>query len=113
MKVSAKAMLSFLPSVKNAVIILIFEAVAALLYSGVMFGIKTNHSTNGFLNAVIGAEAAAIIGNTALFALFFGSGSYHNYGIIGVYYALYIIISTFAIAGLFVCVITKKAAKQA
>ena len=99
-------MLSLIASVQGAGVILIYETAAAVLYGISMACLRPVRNTNGFLNAVIGAEAAAVVSNLALFALFFHSGSYHNYGLIGAAYSLWVILAVFLVAGIAVALIS-------
>ncbi len=100
--------LYFLNSAKGSGFILIFETVALLLYGAIMFCIKTNRSADSFLNIVIGAVTSIVISNIALLFIFFGSGSYKNYGLIGAFYSLITFLIVFLITGIVTSIINKK-----
>lgn len=99
--------LAFMNSAQGAGFILICETIAFVLYSAVMFCIKTNRSVYGFFNVVIGAVTAVVISNIALLVIFFRTGSYQNYGLIGVYYSIQTLVAAYVITGITVSVIGK------
>ena len=109
--VSFAFLLMFMNSATGAGLLLIFEAVMLLLYGIGMLCVKTNRSVDGFLNSVLGAAVAIVISNIILTVIFFGTGSYYNHGIIGVYYALLTLLGVFVITGIVMSVISKKEQK--
>ena len=106
--VSFAFLLLFMNSATGAGLLLIFETMVLLLYGAGMLCGKANRSVTGFLNSVLGAAIAVVISNVALTIIFFGTGSYYNHGIIGVYYALLTLLFAFVITGITVSVISKK-----
>lgn len=100
--------LLFLNSAKGAGFILAAETIALLLYGIIMFIVRPNRSVDSFLNVVIGAVSAIIASNISLLCIFFGSGSYHNFGLIGAYYVLATFISIFIVTGITVCIVNSK-----
>jgi len=55
-----------------------------------------------------GATIALVISNITLTVIFFGTGSYYNHGITGVYYALLALVGVFGMTGVVMTVISKK-----
>ena len=109
--VSFAFLLKFMNSATGAGLLLIFEAVMLLLYGAGLLCVKTNRSVTGFLNSVLGAAIAVVISNVVLATVFFGTGSYYNHGIIGVYYALLTLLGVFVVTGIAMSVISKKEQK--
>lgn len=109
--VSFAFLLAFMNSATGASLLLILEAVMLLLYGAGMLCVKTNRSVTGFLNSVLGAAIALVISNIILAIIFFGTGSYYNHGIIGVYFALLILLGVFVMTGVVMSVISKKEQK--
>ena len=109
--VSFAFLLMFMNSATEAGLLLILEAVMLLLYGAGMFCVKTNRSVDGFLNSVLGASVALVISNITLTVIFFGTGSYYNHGIGGVYYALLTLLVVFMIIGVAMTVFSKKEQK--
>lgn len=110
--VSFAFLLKFMNSTTGTSLLLVLEAVMLLLYGAGMLCVKINRSVDGFLNSVLGAAIAVVISNIALAIVFFGTGSYYNHGIIGVYYALMTLLGVFVITGIVVSVISKKERKE-
>lgn len=110
--VSFAFLLMFMNSATGAGLLLIFEMMMLLLYGAGMLCVKTNRSVDGFLNSVLGAAVAVVISNVALAVIFFGTGSYYNHGIIGVYYALLTLFGVFGMTGIAMSVISKKEQKS-
>ena len=99
--------LAFMNSAQGAGFILICEAIAFVLYGAVMFCIKTNRSVGGFFNVVIGAVTAVVSSNIALLAIFFRTGNYQNYGLIGAYYSIQTLVVAYVITGITISIIGK------
>lgn len=110
--VSFAFLLMFMNSATGAGLLLIFEMLMLLLYGAGMLCVKTNRSVDGFLNSVLGAAVAVVISNVVLAVIFFGTGSYYNHGIIGVYYALLTLFGVFGMTGIAMSVISKKEQKS-
>ena len=110
--VSFAFLLMFMNSATEAGLLLILEAVMLLLYGVGMLCVKMNRSITGFLNSVLGAAIALVISNIILVVIFFGTGSYYNHGIVGVYYALLSLLVVFGIIGVVMTVISKKEQKE-
>lgn len=109
--ISFAFLLMFMNSATRAGLLLIFEMTMLLLYGAGMLCVKTNRSVTGFLNSVLGAAIAVVISNVVLVIIFFGTGSYYNHGIIGVYYALITLFGVFVMTGIVMSVISKKEQK--
>lgn len=103
--------LLFLNSAKGAGFILAAETIVLLFYGTIMFIIKFNRSADNFLNVVIGAVSAITVSNIIHLCIFFGSGSYYNYGLIGAYYSLMTFIGIFMLTGITVCIVNSKRKK--
>ena len=110
--VSLVISLLFFNEVNGGIIDLILTLIGFVIYSSCVFVKKSNITANGLLLSFIGAFSAITVTNLLLLAVFFGSGSYHNYGIDGVWYAVGIFIATFLIAGITVSVINRKSYKK-
>ncbi len=100
--------LYFMNSAKGAGFILVSETIVLLFYGTIMFITKINRSADNFLNVVIGAVSAITVSNIIHLCIFFGSGSYYNYGLIGAYYSLMTFISIFMLTGITVCIVNSK-----
>ena len=109
--VSFAFLLMFMNSATGAGLLLIFEAVMLLLYSAGMLCVTSNRSVEGFLNSVLGAAIALVISNIFLAVIFFGTGSYYNHGLVGVYYALLTLFGVFVMTGIVMTVVGKKEQK--
>lgn len=101
-------LLWFLNSAKGGGILLISEVIALFVYGTGMLAAKSNRSISGLLNLLIGAAIAIVISNITLLLLFFGTGSYHNYGLAGVYYSSSSIFLIFGVTGIITSIITRK-----
>ncbi len=101
-------MLNFLDGVKEGGLILVFTIVAFVLYCACVFLNKANRNIKECLNAFAGAFCAVITSNILLTAVFFGSGTYINRGLSGVYYSLGIIVFVFLLSAAIVTLINKK-----
>lgn len=109
--VSFLFVLYFINSARGVGIIMMGEMISLLMYVSGMICVRTNRSVSGFLNTVIGAAAALVISNLALLIIFFGSGSYRNYGLIGALYFLLTLFVVFVITGIIASYIGKKEKK--
>ncbi len=107
--ISLAVTLGFINNVKYGVLVLVFTVIAFALYSGCILLNKSCRSVRGYLTALIGGFSAVIVSNMILTLLFFSTGSYHNWGLVGVYYALGIILAAFLCSGIIVSAINKKA----
>lgn len=106
---SFAAMFSFINSaIIGAELLLPAELLAFLLYSGGMFFVSANRTPSGYRSSLIGAFIAVTLSNLALLLIFFRSGSYYNYGMIGAYYALLALAIAFAICGVVTTIINKR-----
>lgn len=105
-------MLCFSSYAKGAEIILISGTAALLLYGTIMLSIKVNRSADGILNTVTGAVTAIVVSNATLLCIFFGSGSYKNYGLSGAFYSLLTFLTVFLITGIATSIINIKREKR-
>ena len=106
--VSLAISLLFFSEVNGGAIDIILTLIGFIIYSICIFIKKSNRSAKGVLLSFIGAFSAITISNIVLWIVFFSSGSYHNYGIVGVWYTLGIFLSTFLISGITVSLLNRK-----
>ena len=106
--VSLAISLLFFSEVNGGAIDIILTLIGFIIYSICIFIKKSNRSAKGVLLSFIGAFSAITISNILLWIVFFSSGSYHNYGIVGVWYTLGIFLSTFLISGITVSLLNRK-----
>lgn len=98
----------FTNSAQGSVFLLVSETIALLLYGICMLCVKSNRSVNSLMNVIIGAVTAVIISNFSLVCVFFSTGSYKNYGLMGAYYSLLTLLVIFIISAIITSVINKK-----
>lgn len=106
--VSLAVTLGFLNNVKHGILVLVFTVIGFALYCACVLLNRSCRSVRGYLTALIGGFSAVIVSNIALMLVFFGTGSYHNWGLAGVYYALGIVLAAFLCSGIVVTIINKK-----
>lgn len=106
--ISLAISLLFFNEVNGGAIDIILTLIGFIIYSICIFIKKSNRSANGVLLSFIGAFSAITISNMLLWIVFFSSGSYHNHGIVGVWYTLGIFIATFLISGITVSLLNRK-----
>ena len=92
-------------------IVLISLIVAFLIYNISMQGFKRLRNAYGYRITLTGGFLAILLSNILILWLFFGGGSYHNYGILGLYIVLGIEIVTFVLTAILTQVIVKRKAK--
>lgn len=106
--VSFMLVVRFITEVRGVEYLLGGALFCILLYSILTLPVKANRTTDGYMTLLIGAFVAIITSNIILFILFFSTGSYHNYGLIGFYYSLIIFVLTFSASGVITTVLNKK-----
>ena len=94
-------------------IVLLSLIVAFLVYNITMQAFRATRSAVGYRVTLAGGFFAIILSNILILCLFFGSGSYHNYGLVGLYYILAIVTITFTLAGILSQVLIKQKAYKA
>ena len=92
--------LRFFQDVTNSGIVLLSLIVTFQIYTLTMQAFQDNRSAVGYRITLTSGFIAMLICNILILFLFFGSGSYHNYGLAGFYYILAIVMITFAMAGI-------------
>ena len=92
-------------------IVLISLIVAFLIYNISMQGFKRLRNAYGYRITLTGGFLAILLSNILILWLFFGGGSYHNYGILGLYIVLGIEIVTFVLTAILTHVIVKRKVK--
>lgn len=103
----------FFQNTTSSGIVLVSLVVAFLIYNITMQAFRAARSAVGYRLTLSGGFFAIILSNTLILCLFFGSGSYHNYGFAGFYYILAIVIITFTLAGIVSQVLIKQQAHRA
>ena len=106
--VSLAVTLGFMNNVKYGILVLVFTVIGFAIYSACVLLNRSCRSVWGYLTALIGGFSAVTVSNIALLLIFFGSGSYHNWGLAGVYYAMGIVLAAFLFSGITVTIINKK-----
>ncbi len=106
--ISLFAAFKLLNNAKGSGVIMFAAVIAFTVYCIVLQIPQSNRSTYGYLVTLISGFVAVIVSNAAVLLLFFASGDYHNYGIAGLFYALGIVISAFALAGIAARMMIKK-----
>ena len=94
-------------------IVLLSLIIAFLVYNMTMQSFRATRSAVGYRVTLAGGFFSIILSNILILCLFFGSGSYHNYGLAGLYYILAIVIITFTLAGILSQVLIKQKAHKA
>lgn len=102
----------FMNEVIGAKIILFETLVFIVLYSVLMLVSKANRTARGYTNSLIGMFVAVAISNVLLLAVFFGNGSYRNYGLVGAYYSVAINLFVYLLSGICFTLINKKIDKN-
>ena len=105
--------LRFFQDVTSSGIVLLSLVVAFLIYTITMQAFQATRSAVGYQLTLRGGFIAIILSNILILCLFFSSGSYHNYGLVGFYYILAIVMITFIIAGIISQVLIKRQAHNA
>lgn len=91
--------LRFFNDVTSSGIVLLLLVVSFLIYNIIMQAFRETRSAVGYRLTLIGGFIAIIVSNIIILCLFFGSGSYHNYGLVGLYYVFAIVMITFVVTG--------------
>ena len=77
-------------------------------YSAIMGSFGKKRRTEEKRLIWIGGFTAVILSNIAVFAFLFGTGSYRNFGLAGVYYILVTVFLAFVAAGVTVYILAKR-----
>lgn len=110
--ISLAMSLLFIENVTGGATVFFLTLLCVIIYSIIMFFGKNNVGHDEILKALIGEFIAVIAGNLITLAVFFGNGSYNNYGIIGVYYLCFIFFAVFSAAIITVKVTSKRKRKK-
>jgi len=87
-------------NVTNGTLVTLLLYVAFMFYNIVMQIFQENRSIIGYQFTLISGFIAIILSNILVLLLFFITGSYHNFGIRGLYSVMAIVISVFVVAGI-------------
>lgn len=110
--VSLITMLLFLNNVTGGTIILGISLGGMLLYFLLTASWKTNRTTTGYLNCLIGGFSSVTAGNLLLLLLFFREGDYKNYGLVGMWYCILLFLGVFLMAAFLVTLANRKSARS-
>lgn len=100
--------LRFFQDVTSSGIVLLSLVAVFLIYNISMQAFQVTRSAVGYRITLTGGFFAIILSNILILFLFFSSGSYHNYGLMGYWYILAIVNITFIFAGIFSQVLIKR-----
>ncbi len=100
--------LRFFNDVTSSCFVSLLLVIAFLIYNITMQAFRGNRSAVGYRFTLTGGFIATIISNITITWLFFGSGSYHNYGLLGFYYMIAIVIITFVAVGIITKILIKR-----
>lgn len=103
---SLAAALIFLDGVVGGEVILAFTLAGMLIYFLCMLFGRKVRSVRRLIPVLVGGFTAVTLSNLGVVAVFFGDGSYHNYGIVGVWYAAAIYLATFTVTAVVVSIVT-------
>lgn len=103
----------FFQNAAGSGIVLLSLVVAFLIYNITMQAFRATRSAVGYWLTLAGGFLAIILSNIVILCLFFSSGSYHNYGLAGLYYILAIVIITFTLSGIISQVLIKQQVHKA
>lgn len=87
--------IGFFNDVTGSSFILLSLLVAFLIYIVTMQAFRECRSIIGYLLSLTGGFTSIIVSNVIILCLFYGSGAYHNYGLLGFFYILLIVTITF------------------
>ena len=103
---SLAAALIFLDGVVGGEVILAYTLAGMLIYFLCMLSGRKVGSVRRLIPVLVGGFTAVTLSNLGVVAVFFGDGSYHNYGIVGVWYAAAIYLATFTVTAVVVSIVT-------
>lgn len=92
--------IKFFHDVTNGEMVSLSLTIAFLIYSLIMQAFPNHRSSDGYLFTLASGFLAVIVSNNLILCLFFGGGSYHNYGLMGVVYITAVIIGAFLVTGI-------------
>lgn len=103
-------MLKFFNDVTGSGIVLLSPVIAFLIYNITMQAFREHRSAVGYRLTLLGGFCGIIVSNLIILFLFFGSGTYHNYGLAGFFYVLAIVIVTFIATSIIIRSLIKRQA---
>lgn len=109
--VSLIASLLFIDEVRGGVAVIVFSLVCFVLYSLCMLSSGWSRTARGLISTLIGGFSAVTVSNLLVILVFFREGSYHNYGIVGLWYALGIFIAVFLSTAVAVSLMNRRRAR--
>lgn len=110
--ISLGASIGFVHDAVGGFLLVVLITCEFLLYNICMLFNKSNRSLQGYLTVLTGGFAAIILCNILLIAVFYNTGEYYNFGLIGGYYAIGIVTATFLLVSASVVLINKKYLKK-
>ena len=106
--ISLVLMLRFSEVSDGIPLLLGMEFVCVAIYTGVLYLIPANRTANGCIAVLTAGFCAITASNLTILGIFFGSGSYHNWGLIGIWYCAAVFFTCFLTAGATVTVLNGK-----
>lgn len=97
--VSLTVTFRFADGVEGSELLFAGEAAAVLLFAVSLFALPANRAPGGVMTTLAGIFGGITLGNLLLLLVFFGSGSYYNYGLRGAFYALGCLLAGFVLCG--------------
>lgn len=97
--VSLTVMFRFADGVEGSELLFAGEAAAVLFFGACLFALPANRAPGGVMTTLAGLFGGITLGNLLLLLVFFGSGSYYNYGLQGAFYALGCLLAGFVLCG--------------
>lgn len=110
--ISLILMLGFSDVTDGIPIVLALQFFAMTVYMSGMYLIKTNRTAQSCASVLTGAFCAVTVSNLAILAIFFGTGTYQNWGLSGIWYCTAVFFVCFLLAGLITSLINRKRAAQ-
>ena len=92
--------LTFLNDVIGGSVVLLTSIISFLFYCLAMQGFQVCKSTKGYLTILTSGVVSILLCNIFILGIFFPTGSYYNYGLLGLYYVVGINIATFSTVGI-------------
>ena len=100
--------LEFTDNVTASGVVLCSGLVAFFAYCLCMLAFPDDRTADGYLAVLKSGFLSLVLSNVFVLLLFFGTGSYYNYGLAGVYYTIAIVILTFFIVGIITRLVCRK-----
>ena len=100
--------LEFTNSVTAGGVVVCSNLVAFFAYCLCMLAFPDSRTADGYLAVLKSGFLSLVLSNVFVLLFFFGTGSYYNYGLAGVYYTIAIVMLTFFIIGIITRLVCRK-----